>query len=524
MSTARNSFDDEETPKRPLHLKAMLHRRRWWVVLTLLSGLAAAVAVAYALPDVYRSSATILIERQQIPDELVRSTVTSELGVRLQTISQEILSRSRLESLVEQFGLYPEMRGRQPVERIVERMRGDIDVQMRGGDRRRSGGSTVAFSVGYRGSDPQKVATVANAIASFYIEENLKARERQATGTADFLRVQMEQLRAKLEEQEAEVSAFKEEHLGELPQQLDANLKTLEQLNGQLRLNSDNQVQANARRAAVEEQLSQALGAVGGGPDAYAAHLAALRRQLAELRTRYTDQYPDVIRVKDEIARLEAVAAAGGDSSAGQSVVLSPQIRQLQRSLDEADVQLVRLRAEADRLRDAIARYQRRVEAAPRREQEFYALSREYKSTQEQYRSLVARHNEAQLAESMEQRQKGELFRVIEPALAEARPSAPNRGRLLMLSLLVSLALALGVAFVREMFDPAVHSQQDVEACASLPVLVSVPVLTSAVDRERQRRRLALGAVLALVGLVAVMGASYGIARGNTALASWVSR
>lgn len=523
MSTTRSGFFDDESPRRPLHLKAMLHRRRWWVVLTLLSGLAAAVAVAYALPDVYRSSATILIERQQIPDELVRSTVTSELGVRLQTISQEILSRSRLEGLVEQFGLYPDMRGRQPVERIVERMRGDVEVEMRG-DRRRSGGSTVAFSVGYRGSDPQKVATVANAIASFYIEENLKARERQATGTADFLRVQMEQLKAKLEEQEAQVSAFKEEHLGELPQQLDANLKTLEQLNGQLRLNSDNQVQANARRAAVEEQLGQALGAVGGGPDAYAARLGALRRQLAELRTRFTDQYPDVIRVKDEIARLEAVAAAGGDSGAGQSVVLSPQIQQLQRSLAEADVQLVRLRAEADRLRDAIARYQRRVEAAPRREQEFYALSREYKSTQDQYRSLVARHNEAQLAESMEQRQKGELFRVIEPALPEGRPSAPNRTRLLLLSLLVSLALALGVAFVREVFDPAVHSQQDVEACTPLPVLVSVPVLTSAADRERQRRRLALGAMVALVGLVAVMGASYGIARGNTALASWVSR
>jgi succinoglycan biosynthesis transport protein ExoP len=523
-ATNRVNLDDDDQPQRPLRLREVLRRRRWWALLAFLACFTAAVTIASTLPDVYRSAATILIERQQIPDELVRSTVTSGLDVRIQTISQEILSRSRLEGLITQFGLYPDLRGRTPTENIIDRMRGEIQIEMRG-EQKRGDRSAVAFSVGYRGRDPSKVAAVANAVASFYIEENLKARERQASGTAEFLRTQLNELKARLAEQEAKVSAFKEKNLGELPQQLDANLKTLEQLNGQLRLNSDNQVQANARRAAVESQVAEALGLAGGGPDALATRLGELRKLLTVLRTQYTDQYPDVIRVRAQIAKLEAQLAAGGGDSQGTSVVaVSPQVLELRRSLSEADVDLKRLRAEEERLRSSIALYQRRVEAAPKREQEFQALSREYQSTQEQYRSLVGRLNEADLAESMEQRQKGEIFRVIEPAVPDEQPAAPRRGRILLLGLLLSLALATGLVIVLEALDASVHTHHDVETCTPLPVLVTVPVLLSQPDRQRRQIRFIVGTVAALAGMCAILGVSFWLARANTALSMWVSR
>jgi succinoglycan biosynthesis transport protein ExoP len=525
VSTAHSALlDEDEAPRRSFRLREVLRRRRWWALLAFAGCFVVTTTVAIGLPDVFRSSATILIERQQIPDELVRSTVTSGLDVRIQTISQEILSRSRLENLIGQFGLYPERRGGEPTERIVDRMRSDIQIEMRG-EQKRGDRSAVAFSVSYLGRDPAKVAAVANAIASFYIEENLKARERQATGTAEFLRAQLDELKRKLADQEARVSAFKEKNLGELPQQLDANLKTLEQLNGQLRLNSDNQVQANARRTAVESQLAEALGLAGGGPDALATRLADLRRTLAVLRMQYTEQYPDVIRVRGEIAKLEAQLAAGaGDAQGAGTGVVSPQVLQLRRSLAEVDVDLARLRAEADRLRATIAQYQGRVEAAPKREQEFQALARDYQSTQEQYKSLVGRQNEADLAESMEQRQKGELFRVIEPAVPDEQPSAPRRGRLLLLGLLLSFGLATALVVLLETLDGSVHTRQDVEGCTPLPVLATVPRMLSHADRRRRQRRLALVAAVSLVAIAAASGVSYRVARSNTGMAVWVSR
>src|SRR5687767_1749653 len=188
---------EEQRPGRTLEIaRDALSRRRWLAGLTLAAGVVAALSVVAFLPDVYRSSATVLIDRQQIPDELVRSTVTSDLEIRLHTISQEILSRSRLETLVERFGLYADLRKRRAMEDVVERMRNDIHLQLlRGTDRPATTGErgTVAFKISYTASDPQKAALVANTLASFYIEENLKARERQAASTAEFLKVQLEE-------------------------------------------------------------------------------------------------------------------------------------------------------------------------------------------------------------------------------------------------------------------------------------------------------------------------------------------
>jgi len=235
---------------------AVWSRRRWLAVAGFVLPLTAGVSVITFLPNMYRSTATVLVDRQQIPETFVRSTVTSALETRLHTISQEILSRSRLEELIDRFRLYTELRKRVPFEDVIARMRSDIKLDLKSVDARGQREATVAFTISYQGSNPGTVAEVTNTLASFYIEGNLKNRERQATNTAKFLKVQLAETKGRLDVQEQRVSEFKRRHLGELPQQLETNLATLERLYTQLRLNADNQTRAAERRQSLSSQLA----------------------------------------------------------------------------------------------------------------------------------------------------------------------------------------------------------------------------------------------------------------------------
>src|SRR5437867_11559937 len=219
---------------------AVWSRRKWLAIVTFAAPFSVAVGGVTSLPDIYQATATVLVDRQQVPETFVQPTVTSALETRLQTISQEILSRSRLEALITRFGLYQDFKKRVSPEEVIERMRGDIKLELKGVEARGQREATIAFAIRYLGSDPQTVALVTNTLASFYIEENLKVRERQATGTAEFLKVQLGETKRRLDEQELRVSAFKRRYLGELPQQMETNLATLERFHMQLRLNSDN--------------------------------------------------------------------------------------------------------------------------------------------------------------------------------------------------------------------------------------------------------------------------------------------
>ncbi len=204
----------DETRKDLDGVLAVWSRRKWLAILAFAAPMVAAASLITFLPNMYRSTATVLVDRQQIPETFVRSTVTSALETRLQTISQEILSRSRLEALISRFGLYPDLRTQVPSEEVIKRMRGDIKLELKGIELKGASQATVAFTISYQGSEPGTVSLVTNTLASFYIEENLKARERQATGTAEFLKVQLGETKTRLDDQEQRVSEFKRRHLG----------------------------------------------------------------------------------------------------------------------------------------------------------------------------------------------------------------------------------------------------------------------------------------------------------------------
>ncbi len=503
--------------------QAIWSRRKWLGLLVFAAPFTAAVSLVTLMPSVYKATATVLVDRQQVPETFVQPTVTSALETRLHTIGQEIMSRSRLEALIARFGLYPDLKKRLSPEEIIERMREDIRLELKAVDVKGERRATVAFTISYRGSDPRTVALVTNTLASFYIEENLKVRERQATGTAEFLRVQLDGTKKRLDEQERRVSEFKRRYLGELPQQMETNLATLERLHVQFRLNADNQVRAMERHSALAGQLAEADAlAPPGSPEGAAARLARLRQELAELRTRFSDKYPDVIRVQAEVAALER-GRPGGDQEPESVSPATPYVLRLKQAVKEVEAEIKILKGEETRLRAAIAAYQQRVEKTPQREQEFREIARDYEATRELYHSLLKRHEEAQIAESMEQRQKGEQFRILDPAVSPRQPVA-NSFRLILMALALSLGLAVGAVMLAEQLDTSFHSVDDLRSFSRVPVLVSIPKIVAAADVDRRRVRFRLAALAATAGLVALVGTSYLVAHGNEQLVWLLSR
>jgi polysaccharide chain length determinant protein (PEP-CTERM system associated) len=460
----------------------------------------------------------------------VQSTVTGGIDNRLQIITQQILGRERLEGLIDRFGLYVDMQRRVPLEQVVERMRQDISLEQKGQQQNRGPDSpAVAFTIGYRGRDPQVVAQVTNILASFYIEENLKVREQQATGTVEFLRGQLEGVRRGLEEQEQRLSQFKERYMGELPEQLQANLAILERLNIQLRLHTEKQARAGEQRTILAKQLAEAdgFGPVGepkaaATPGTITAELEKLHQELLVLRTRFTDKHPNIIRVKAEIATLEQrrIEAERGKKSAlvvARSV--NPYVQQLKKELGELEAESKALRIEEDNLLSSITVYQQRVENTPRREQEIQALLRDYESTKGLYQSLLKRQEEARLAESMEQRQKGEQFRLLDPAIPAQRPAEPDRRKLTLVGLLISLGLAASAMVLAEKLDTSFHTVDDLRTFSQVPVLVNLPRIVTKAEVRQRRWRFGLAAISAIMGLVLIVGSSYAAIQGKAHLA-----
>lgn len=527
MSDALRGLDDADSAPRGGsgldRLRQAWSRRKWLGILVVLLPLTAGVSVIMALPDLYQSSALVMIERQQVPEAFVRPTVTSQLEIRLQTISQEILSRSRLDNLITRFNLYPDMRTPTSSEQAVDRFRTDIRLELKSSGDNNRAGTTTAFALSYRGRDPQMVALVTNTLAAFYIEENLKARERQATGTAEFLRVQLAEAKKRLDEQEGRVSALRRRNLGQLPQQMQGNLATLDSLTQQLRVNSDSQVRLVERRDQLAAQLAQVRAVSGDETDEM--RLARFRRELTTLRIKYTDLWPDIIRLKDEIATLEKqLAEPKPKTPAAPPPPPSPEVLRVRETLQQADTELKLAKADEQRIRRAIDMYQTRVENSPKSEQEFLEVNRDYEATRELYQTLSKRYDEALLSESMEQRQKGEQFRVLDSALPSSVPTAPKRSRLLLACIAVSLALGAGAVVLAEMLDTSFHSTDDLRAYTTVPVLVSIPRILTHADSSRDRWRFRFATVAVLVCLVVVAGSCYFFAYGNEQLAQLLSR
>lgn len=526
-------------PERGMSLAAVveiLRRRRLLALLPFLFVLTAAASVAFFLPGLWTARAVVLVDGQQVPETFVKPTVTGDLETQLITLGQEILSKPRLARIIEELNLYPGLRAASSMDEAVDRMRRDIRLDVQGErDRRPRPGEArmVAFTIAYTATDAGTAMAVTNRLADLYVEENVKFRERRSAGASEFLDTQLVDVRRRLQDQEQRIAQFKEQHLGELPEQREANLRTLERLQQQLQLAHENSRRAHERQQLVTASLGeidQTTAAAGPNVtpvESLSARLALLRQELVQLQSRYSDKYPDVVHAKEQIRGLEArlaeekkaAAAAPPKRESGRRP--PPQnayVASLMSQLDQANVEVKATKDEIAALNRQIAEYQRRIENTPRREQQLALITRDYETTREMFRSLLAKRGEAEIAADLEQRQKGAHFRIIEPASLPDRPTGPNRLRLLLIGLVLALgASGLAVVFA-ERVDTSYRSVDEVRAAVPVPVVSAIPKIATDQDRARllRQRRLATAAVAA--GLLIVVGSSFAIAHRNEAL------
>jgi polysaccharide biosynthesis transport protein len=527
----------------------VVRRRRILALLPCLFVLAAAASIAFFLPSLWTAKATVLVTRQEIPEALVRSTLSTDPEARLLTLTHETLDTPRLTKIIEDNNLYPAMRRSRSMADVVERMRKDIKVDVQDEKERRGREwRSLVFMVAYTATDPSVAANVTNTLASLFSAENRRQREEQAVGATQFFETQLQELRTRLAGQEQRITAYKEQHLGELPEQREVNLRTLERLQQQLQLAHENNRRASERRQMITQSMNDpdlasamtnpgAAGLAGGPGESPAARLAILRNELAALQTTYSDKYPDVIQMKEQIRILEgrvadedkklaaAPKATPNAPASRQARDLrlagqNPYVLSLMQQLDQASVEAKASADEITNLNRQIGVYQRRIEMTPKREQELALITRDYETTRDLFRSLLAKRGEADVAADLEQRQKGETFRVIEPATLPERPAGPNRLRLL----LVGVALALGAAGVAvilaEQVDTSYRRVDEVRATAGVPVLSTIPRIVTETDRLGALRQRRLAVVAVTAGLMLVIGTSFVVAHNNQSLVS----
>jgi len=507
--------------------------RRWWVVAAVFALVSAGTAIyAARLKNIYTSETLIMVDPQKVPESYVKATVTGDVRNRLGTLSQQILSETRLQKIIEKFNLYPEQRKKLAREDVILKMRSDISVNVVSD----FGASQdlQAFRIRYSGPDPQVVAQVTGDLAQSFIVENLKARTDQATGTTEFLSNQLAQTRKELEAQEARLRDFRLKHIGEMPEQQNADLQILGQLQAQLQTENDAVNRAEQQKTMVRSMMTQAAPVVdvdapeertaarsaSPGPSAAEAALAANKRRLAALLSRYSEEHPDVRKLRAIIAQEEKEASP--EPASAQTLAAEESARPasapaprkpvapstytnpvLQAQLKSIEEESAKHHAEQQRLTRLIAGYQEKVNAIPMREQEVAALVRDYEMQKAHYAALLEKQLGAETATELEIRSKGEQFDILDPPLPAERPTSPNR---LLIDLAGSLAgLMLGLVFAvgPELFSMSITQPQDVTGAGGVPVLEVIPVIRTFVDRTVRKRRILWGACSAAAAALA---------------------
>jgi len=482
----------------------VLSRRKWVGLIAFAATLSLSVPFSVFLPDVYRGVATVIVDNQDMSANFVRGSSVPELETRLSTIQQELLSRSRLSDVITRLNLYPKWRARAPQEAIVQSMRRDIRVELSGTERGRP--TTIGVKIAYIGLDPRSAAAVPNELARLYVAENTKIRERQTGQMAQFLKIQVEAAGRAVELHQARLNRFKEQHAGELPEQVSMNMVTLERLNTRLQLSTDDQLKARERY----ERLSGGMPAGGEAIDP----LQTLKQRLAELQSKFTDKHPDVIQTKAQIAELERERARAASAAPKQVATARPN------PASSIDVELARLQREERTLRSEIAAYQERIRSAPKVEHELEALERDYRTAKDSFDSLQRRYDEAQLADRLEQSKQAESFRILDSAVIPIGPAAPNRRRLQLMACFFAVAAGVGMMLLTEHLDTSFHTVGELRQFTTLPVLASIPyVRTRTTVTAVLRIALTVVAVVVMCGLLA--GFAYRTARENTQLV-WI--
>jgi succinoglycan biosynthesis transport protein ExoP len=530
----------------------IVRQRRWWFFLPCFVGWAVFFAVLYILPARYLSDATILVSGQSVPDKYVSSNVPSQIPQRLQAMTQQILSRTKLEKIIEEFHLYPKDRASLSPDRLVERMRSDIDILpvpiddlAQAEDPAQAAKralavtpgtgkplETLVFRLSYAITQPRLAQQVTDALVSLFIEENLAQRQRQSETTTNFLQSQVEEVRQRLQEQDARVQQFKNQYLGQLPEQKESNMQILSSLQGRLQVANDALNRAEQQKLYLESlsgeykslqaSLNQGDTSSLQSPVTIEKELQRLRTQLTNLRGQYTEHHPDVLNLQDQIAQAEkakreieeqiraaksrAIDTDGTPhpTSWAEMQQLSPML-QVESQIKSNKSEIENAQASMKQLEKEISEYKVRLDMTPMRELELQDITRDYDQLKANFESLLGKQNDSQVATNLERRQQGQQFVVLNPASLPSRPNSPDRFIMSLIGLGVGFGLGFVVAVVTELADNRLRSHKEVKGFVTAPILANIPALLTSLEQRSVTRKLRLEWVSAIlmVGLMA---------------------
>jgi len=465
--------------------------RRHWVLIFVLAlvGPVLAYGVSRFLPSRYKSQTLVLVEPPSVPSTIVPQIDVTSISQRLASMKSQILSRSRLEPVIRQFGLYSDDIKRKSIDDLVSRLQQAIDVTpvqpMTDTNSRELPGFYVSVTL----DNPRTAQGVCTAITSMFIEENLGIQEQHSEQTTQFLSQQLAEAKADLDAQDAKLAAFKSRYLGSLPDDETTNLNLLTGLTSQLDAANQALARAQQDKSFAESMLTQQIAAWqasqgGHNPETIEQQLVAMQAQLASLQARYTDDYPDVIKAKADVAALQKKIAesqsvkSATDQAAAQKPTVEPaQITQWRAQVRTAEQLIAEKTREQEQIKQEIKLYQNRVQQSPQVEQQYKELTRGYQTALDSYNDLLKKRDASVMSQSLNQQQQGEQFRVLDPANLPSAPSFPNRPLFALGGLGGGLALGLGITFLLEMQDTSLKTERDVEFALRLPVLAMIPAI-----------------------------------------------
>ncbi|MGO9540253.1 MAG: XrtA system polysaccharide chain length determinant [Terriglobales bacterium] len=508
-------------------IKGMVRRRRWQFLVPFFLGWLLVWGASWLIPSTYRSGTLILVEQPSVPEKYVVSNIDIDIQHQLDSITQQILSRTRLLHIIESLGLYAADRKRMSPDDLVEKMRKDIEIELSHGDDKK----LSAFNIYYASRDPKMAQAATSELANLFITENLEQRQVRSENTTKFLQDQLDQARAKLAAQEAKLRVFKDQHLGELPNQTQSNLQILAGLQGQVQANQDSLNRAKQQNTYLESLINQyravehssKSGETGGpvGLTEIDRELDQLKARLADLTSHYTDKHPDVRKTKEQIAQTEKLrekVVADMNSRAKEAKEASTDPAPTVTSLDPKSAPVLELESQlkANRLEIAnreteikdeqskINQYQSRLNMAPVMEQQFADITRDYDQSKTDYESLLAKKNQSEMSTDLEKTQQGEHFRMLDPPNLPVKPYKPNRLLLCGAGLAVGLVLGGAFAFGQEKLSGKVYSEREIKKLVPYDVIAEIPAIESLAEHSAHRRGswIAGAAAVVIVGFI----------------------
>jgi polysaccharide biosynthesis transport protein len=477
----------------------IVRRRKSIVILVMIGFLCCALVVARRLPNVYRSQTVILVDAQQVSRGIVPDGVSTSLQDRLSTIQQQVMSPTRLKSMIEKDGLFPELRGAMSEEALIRKIQSSTTVDV--------AGHFSSFRISYSGGDPKEVALMANELAQTFITENLKATGSLLQGTTDFLDVELQETKNKLEAKEHELEGVKSTNVMDLPESKQFHLEALNNLRTQLAASEDRVRQAKQDKIMLQSMMNTVAPTIeidtgGQTVSGSGSQVEKLEAHLAELRTRYGPNFPDVKKAERELENLKKKDAAQKPQTAtavadepavptGTGSHRNPVLEAQTQKLDQDIQDQTTLQSQ---LQQQIDFHVSKLERVPIFEQQIAGLMRDYDALRSHYQSLLDKKLSAQMASELEARQQGERFVVLDPAPVPTQPSGPNRLAIGFAGLVVGLLGGVGLAIGMEMLDQSVRSEHEASELLKLPILAGIPQVYTAAEIRARRIRFALAA------------------------------